>query len=452
MKPDFKKWYRDHTGEILKNYLAFLSIPSISTDPAYRTGVHEAATFVENDLKKIGFKVERWETSNHPVIFGSYEAGPSRPTVLIYHHYDVQPVDPLELWKTPPFEPDVREGKVFARGASDNKGQCFYTLTALRAIFEEEKPNLNIKIFVEGEEESGSKGAFEVLKTKQAKLKADYLLIVDSGLPAPETPAITLGLRGIVAMEVRCTNSTVDLHSGIHGGIVLNPNRALIQMLAKLWDEKGKITAPGFYDAVTKPTAQELKEIDQQIDEEYIRRNFGVRVFQGEGGFSLWESNTIRPTLEINGISGGYAGSGFKTVIPSTAVAKISCRLVPKQDPQTIANLLSDYLKKIAPPGLDVQTHWDHGGKPVLSSPHTKIAKICSDAYTEVFGKPCRKILCGASIPLVTDLTEASGGEVAIIGVGLDTDNIHAPNEHFGLDQLEQGFLTMVSIMGRLSQ
>lgn len=444
---DLKAWYEKHAKEIQHDYFTFLKFPSISTDPNFKKHIDETANWVEAYLKKIGFKTQLWETSGHPVVFAEHHVDDSRPTVLIYHHYDVQPVDPIDKWKTPPFEPTIRDGQVYARGASDNKGQCFYTMTALKALFELcKKVNVNIKLFIEGEEECGSGGAGEVLKSKRKELKTDYLLIVDAGIPAANTPAITIGLRGIVALEVTCKNSSIDLHSGMHGGVVLNPNRALIQMLARLWDKDGKIAIPGFYD-----TVEEFGKQQGDVDRAYLQKQFGIKAFQGEGSYTLLESNTIRPTLEINGISGGYTGEGFKTVIPSMSRAKISCRLVPRQDPQKIAALVADFLKKIAPAGLEIDVEWDHGGKAVRTSPDTKIAQVCCEAFSEVFGKPCAKILCGASIPLVAELTEACGGEVAMIGVSLDSDDIHAPNEHFGLDQFRQGFLTMARILGRLA-
>ena len=455
MKPsisDLKKWYGKNSKQILQDYFTFLKFPSISTDPAYKKHIYAAAAWVENYLKQIGFKTEQWETKFHPVVFASHLVDPSRPTVLIYHHYDVQPVDPIDKWKSPPFEPTLRNGKVYARGASDNKGQCFYTLTALKALFELCKDiNLNIKVFVEGEEECGSRGASEALMTHQKELKADHILIVDGGIPAKGRPAVNLSLRGIVTMEVICLNSSIDLHSGVHGGIALNPNRALVEMLAKLWDKNGKIAIPGFYKKVVKPTAKELKMIEKIVDKKYLQKQFGIKAFRGEGGYSLWESNAIRPTLEINGISGGYAGAGFKTVIPSMALAKISCRIVPNQDPDEVARSIANYLKKIAPKGLEVEVNFDHGGKPVRSSPHTKIAHVCSESFSEVFGKPCGNIFCGASIPLVADLAKVCKGDAIVIGVCLDSDDFHAPNEHFGLDQLEQGFLTISGILRRLS-
>lgn len=444
---DLKAWYAKHAEQIKRDYFAFLKIPSISTDPQFKKQTVDTAHWVQDYLKSIGFKTELWETSGHPVVFASHNVDVVRPTVLIYHHYDVQPVDPLEKWRSLPFEPVVRDGKVYARGASDNKGQCFATLTALKAFFElSKKVDLNIKLFIEGEEECGSKGAYEVLKTKQKELKADYLLIVDSGLPAPNTPAITMGLRGIIAMEVTCKNSAIDLHSGVHGGIALNPNRALIQMLAELWDQSGKITVPGFYDDI-----EPSERLQGDVDRVYLEKQFGIKAFQGEGGYTLLESSTIRPTLEINGISGGYTGEGFKTVIPSIAKTKISCRLVPGQNPEKIGQLVANHLKKIAPKGLEVDVVFEHGGEAFRASSQTTIAKVCMEAFSEVFGKPCKQTFMGGSIPLVTELSKACKAEVAMIGVSLDSDDIHAPNEHFGLDQFEQGVLTMGRILGRLT-
>ncbi|HEX2579972.1 MAG TPA: M20/M25/M40 family metallo-hydrolase [Rhabdochlamydiaceae bacterium] len=449
---ELKKWYSKNQESILQDYFTFLKFPSISTDPSYRKHINAAAGWVEKYLEKIGFKTQIWQTKFHPVVFATHEVDPKRPTVLIYHHYDVQPIDPIEKWKSPPFEPTVRESKVFARGASDNKGQCFYTLTALKALFEMcGSLNLNIKVFVEGGEECGSQGALEALKTHQKALRADHLLVVDGGFAARDRPAITLGLRGIVTVEVVCRNAKIDLHSGIHGGIALNPNRALVEMLSKLWDKKGKIAIPGFYKNVVKPTAKELKALQKIVDEKYLRKQFGIQAFRGEGGYSLWESNTIRPTLEINGIAGGYSGAGFKTVIPSMAIAKISCRTVPNQDSDEVARSIAAYLKKIAPKGLEVEVTSIHGGKAVRSSPETKVAKVCSDALTEVFGKPCGNILCGASIPLVADLAKACKGDALVIGVSLDSDDIHAPNENFSFDQLQHGFLMMGCILGRFA-
>lgn len=452
--PELKNWYDKHAKEIQTDFFTYLRFQSISTDPQYKNEVRKTAEWLQTYLTKIGLKTELWETIKHPVVYASHlQAGKDRPTVLLYSHYDVQPVDPLDKWKSPPFEPVIRDGEVYARGAADDKGQGFYSIMAIKAFLElAKKSNVNIKLFIEGEEECGSVGSTDILAKKKEALKADHLLIVDIGIPEKGVPAITLGLRGIAAFEVTCKNSNIDLHSGVHGGMVLNPNRALIQLLAKLWDENGKVTIPGFYDAVKVPSQEELALFDKNVDEEMLKKTFGIRSFQREGKYSLWESNTIRPVLEINGIGGGYTGVGFKTVIPSQAKAKISCRLTPDQDPEEIGRCIEAFLKQNVAKGIDLRFEWEHGGKPVRSSPNTPIAKIAAKAYEEVFGKTCKMLLCGATVPIVADLAAASGADTALIGVGLSTDDIHAPNEHFGMDRFEQGFLTIGRILGELAK
>lgn len=448
---DLKKWYTEHQHQLEKDYFTFLKIPSISTDPIYRDAVYQAALWVEAYLKDSGFQTQRWPTDLHPIVYASRQIDPSYPTILIYHHYDVQPVDPLDKWISPPFNPQVRNGIVYARGASDNKGQCFATLAALRSVFSLQ-PNfpINIKVFVEGEEECGSFNTLQTLRSKKDFLKAEYLFVVDSGFISLTRPAITLGLRGIVTLDVTCRTSTVDLHSGIHGGIALNPNRVLISILSQLWDTKGHIQIPGFYDDVMALPEIQKEAIDREIDEHHLRQQFGIKAFHYEEGYTLWETGNIRPTLEINGISGGYTGNGFKTVIPSIATAKISSRLVLNQDPIRIGELICQYLKKLAPASIELQTDIHHGGYAFLSAPNEKISTICAQAYEEVFQKHCRKIFSGGTIPIVSELSKVTEAATAIIGVGLDTDDIHAPNEHFSWDQLEKGYLTMGNILRRI--
>ncbi|MGR3911865.1 MAG: M20/M25/M40 family metallo-hydrolase [Candidatus Rhabdochlamydia sp.] len=445
-------WYQDHLPWILDNYISLLKIPSISTDPGYKDSIQEAAEFVMDQLKSMHFKVEKWETAKHPVIFASYEVGPSKPTLLIYHHYDVQPTDPLEEWKSPPFEPLLKDNAIYARGASDNKGQLMYTLTALKAYQELSSFGLNIKLFIEGEEECGSVGSRLILKSKQQELQSDYLLIVDTLIPSLDTPAITIGLRGLLTMEVICSNSTVDLHSGALGGIALNPNQALVTLLAKCFDAQGKVIIPGFYEGIAKLSAEEERGMFKEVDTAYLTKQFGLQAFQGDTSEMLWEKNTLLPTFEINGISGGYTGAGFKTVIPSKASAKISCRLVPHQNPEKIFALIQEFLTQHAPKGITLTLHYDSGAPAVRSSSNTPLALVCAKSYTEVFEKPCQKILSGASIPLVTDLTACCNAEVVMMGMILDSDQMHAPNEHFGLEQLRKGFLTMATILGNLSE
>lgn len=448
-----RKWYEEHREEIVKDFFSFLSFPSISTDPAHAQDCRNTAEWLSSYLKRIGFQAVLWETTGLPVVFASYEAGPDRPTVLIYHHYDVQPVDPLELWKNPPFEPEIRANTVYARGAVDNKGQCFYTLTALKALFElVSEIDINIKVFIEGEEECGGEGTTAILPEKSAAMRADHLLIVDFGIPEADIPAITLGMRGIVTMEVECENGSIDLHSGVHGGIALNPNRALAQLLAGLWDETGCIAVDHFYDEVRPVSRAQLSDLDMSFDVKKYEREFGVKALCFEEGYSTMESNWLRPTLEINGIWGGYTGAGFKTVIPARAYAKLSCRLVPDQEPDVIAKKVAQHLKVHAPAGIGIRTHIHHGASGYRSAIDAQVVHTVAAAFSEVFGKPCRYQLCGASVPIVADLARASGAEVAMLGVGLDSDDIHAPNEHFGMDRFELGYLTIGRILCLLSK
>ncbi|MBA3815119.1 MAG: dipeptidase [Parachlamydiaceae bacterium] len=429
-----------------KDYYTFLKFQSISSEPVYKEQVLACADWVADYLKPIGFEVEKWQTSGHPTIFANYNlAGPEQPTLLIYNHYDVQPVDPLELWKTPPFQPTLRNGQVFARGAQDNKGQCFYVLFALKTLMElYGKFPINIKLCIEGEEECGSAGLSGILAQKKSELKADYLAIVDLDFPKPNKPVVTLGIRGMVAMDVEITGSRTDLHSGSHGGLAYNPIHALTELLSKVRDSSGKITIPGFYDEVKAVSSEEKKHIRSNFDPDDYFATFGTKATGGEQDFSPLERNWIRPTFEINGINGGYSGAGFKTIIPAKASAKVSCRLVPNQEPQKIGKLVAEYLESHAPEGTKVKVHVHQGGgNAVRSNIHSKAVKAFADAYGEIFQVPCEYVYSGASIPIIAKLAATSGAEVAMVGLGLPDDGIHAPNEHFGLDRIENGFLSI---------
>lgn len=450
----FKKWYQEHRDEIQKDFFAFLRFKSISTDSKYKEDTRNCAKWLQHYLEKMGFEASLWDTTGHPIVFGSYlKAGPNRPTVLVYQHYDVQPVDPLELWHSPPFDPEIRDGNIYARGAVDNKGQCFFSLQALRAFVQmADNIGINIKVFIEGEEESGSKGTAALLAKKEQELKADHLLVVDFDIPEKNVPAVTLGMRGMICMDIEVSNSFADLHSGVHGGIALNPNRALAAVLTKLWDNKGRITVPGFYDDVEEVSKEELSRLYLHFDVKEYQDAFGVKALCAEDGKSLVESNWLRPSLEINGMSGGYTGEGFKTIIPAKAHAKLSCRLVPNQDPEKIAKAIADFLRHNIAKGVDLNIDILQGAPAYRASIDSQIIKTASLAFEEVFGSKCRYLLCGASVPIVYDLAKVSGAEAALIGVGLSSDSIHAPNEHFGLDRFEQGFLTMARIFSLLSK
>lgn len=449
----YKKWFQDHYDETLKDYFTFLSFPSISTDPQFEQDSRRAAEWLCNYLSSIGLESTLWETPGLPVVFGTHlKAGKDRPTLLIYHHYDVQPVDPVNLWKSDPFKPVIRDNQVFARGAADNKGQCFYSLTAIKAFIElATEINFNLKVFIEGEEESGGRGTAAILKQKEGELKADHLLVVDFDIPNRSTPGITLGMRGLAALDVECSNSSIDLHSGSHGGIALNPIRALSSLLGSMWDKKGRVQIPGFYDDLSPLPKEQLALADMSFDQEHYVKSFGVKAFSNEEGYSLKESNWLRPTLEINGLSGGYTGVGFKTVIPAKAYAKISCRLVPNQDPEKINKAITEYLVSTAPKGIGIKVTLHHGAASFRSNFDSFIVKTSVLAYEEIFGKPVKYLFCGASVPIVVDLARASGAEVAMIGVGIAEDDIHAPNERFGLDRFELGYLTIGHILSRLS-
>lgn len=452
--PRWKKWFQDHREAVLANFFEFLRFESIATDPAYDGKTKACASWLKDHLEKIGMDAELWETSGQPVVFASHcKAGPDRPTLLIYHHYDVQPVDPLELWDSPPFEPVVKEGEVYARGAQDNKGQCFYSVSAIEAFLSMvDSLSFNLKLFIEGEEESGSEGTREVFEKKKEALKSDMMLIVDSGIPAPNVAAITLGIRGITTMEIECKVADTDMHSGSLGGIAYNPIRALASALSKLWSEDGKVMLPHFYDDVVELSDEEKKSLYLEVDEERLRKDIGLKCFSKEPGYTLGESGSIRPTVEINGMWGGYTGEGFKTVLPAAAFAKLSCRLVEGQDPEKIQRDIVSFLEKHLPEGMELKVKGDHGSKAYSSSSDTKIAKLAANAYEEVMGSPCKQVMMGGSIAIVVDLAEACGSEVVMMGYGLDTDQIHAPNEHFGLDRFEQGFLTIGMILSSLNE
>ncbi len=444
----WQTWFSKHRESILQDFFEFLQFKSIGTDPKYDTETQQCAEFLLEYLSSIGFETEEWQGEGQPVIFAKHcKAGSDKPTLLIYHHYDVQPVDPLELWETDPFEPTIRKNCVYARGAQDNKGQCFFSLIALKAFFEEQDTiNFNIKVFIEGEEECGSATTRSIIAEKQEELKSDSVLVVDSSIPAPGVGAITLGIRGILTMDIRLRSADIDMHSGLLGGVAYNPIRALAEALSSLWTKEGKVAIPNFYDSVRDVPPEEAKELSLELDEETVKREFGLRAFCPDPGYTIGQSATIRPTVEINGIMGGYTGEGFKTVIPALASAKLSCRLVPHQNPTEIVENIQKRLQEHLPQGLDLVVDIHEGFSAFQSRGDSSIAKLAKKAYEEVLGKPCKSILSGGSIPIVTEIAEASGGEVIMMGYGLDSDQIHAPNEHFGLDRFEQGYLTMVSI------
>jgi acetylornithine deacetylase/succinyl-diaminopimelate desuccinylase-like protein len=438
MKP-FSNLYHKHVNLITADYLTLLRFRSISADLAYRDEVRACSSWVADHLRSSGFEVQVWETPGNPTIYGErLTAGAGRPTLLLYGHYDVQPVDPVEEWTSPPFEPRVERGVVYARGAQDNKGQLMYVLAALRALAD--ALPLNVKVCVEGEEEIGSPGLAHILPEVSHHLKAETLLVVDSGIPKPDLPSITLGVRGIAALSISLRGSKMDLHSGLFGGAAYNPNRALVEMLAQLRGPDGRVQIPGFYDSVRELLPEERQLLSLDWDMEASRTQFGVEPGGGEQGYSVGEWATMRPTVEINGLSGGYSGPGFKTVIPAVASAKISCRLVPDQDPELITQALEQFLRSHLPKGIEMKVEDHHGGLAVRTSPNSPAVKALSQAFETVFNKPCQFALMGGSIPISALLAKAAGAQPLFCGLGLPDDNIHAPNERFDMRRIEMGF------------
>lgn len=433
----------------IDDYFTFLKFQSISADPNHQADVLACLEWLKDYLQKMGFEVEVWPTSTYPTLFASYCKIPSAKTLLIYNHYDVQPVDPLDEWNSPPFEPTLKGDTVFARGAQDNKGQCFYVLLALKTLLEKEgKLPVNVKLCIEGDEETGSVGLSEIAPFKTKELKADYLLIADLGIKSEKEPAITLGTRGIVTMEVKLTTATSDLHSGEHGGIALNPIQELAHLLSKLHDEEtGRVMVPGFYDGVHELTEEERNALDFSFDAKAYERSFGALPIGGEKNYTPLESAWVRPTLEFNGIGGGYDGPGFKTVLPKCATAKISCRVVANQDPNKIAIQVVEFLEQLKPFGVKLHVEILHANGAISTSPASHIAKIAMKTYSEVFNIPCKCIMTGGSIGVVGPLAKASSAEVLFLGLGLPDDQIHAPNEHFNLSRIQKGMAIISNII-----
>ena len=448
----FQQWTRAHQAQIREEYFRFLRFRTISADPALRPEMARCADWLVELLESVGFAAKSIETPGCPLVYGeNLGAGSEAPILLIYGHYDVQPVDPLELWESDPFEPTERDGKIYARGALDDKGQILYAILAMRAWKEQglELP-INVKFCIEGEEESSSTGLAQVMGSLGELLRADYLMIADFDLFDKKTPTVTLGARGMVAMEVTLVGSRSDLHSGMLGGVAYNPNRALVELLAQLWDGEGRVAVPHFYDEVAELSEAERGRYSSTQDRDFFRREFGIEVFGGERGYKPHEALWLRPTIEINGISGGYSGAGFKTVIPAKASAKISCRLVPNQDPEVIERRVGDFLRARVKPGMKIELRSHGGGASFRGDPKSLLATALSETYEEVMGVACRATLAGGSIPIIADLSRISGAQVVGMGYGLPDDNIHAPNERFDLVRLEQGIWTVARAIERI--
>ncbi|WP_034383052.1 dipeptidase [Deinococcus sp. YIM 77859] len=430
-----------------------LRIPSVSADPAYGADVARAAAFLRDKLAALGFKARVDQTAGHPVVYAERQDAPGKPTVLIYGHYDVQPEAPLEEWVTPPFEPTVREGRVYARGATDDKGQAYAHVRGTELLLQAGPLPVNVKFLLEGEEEIGSPNLEAYLREHAQELKADVIVISDGSRFAPDVPTVTYGLRGLSYVEIHVQGANRDLHSGSYGGAAPNPIHALCQIISRLKDEQGRITIPGFYDGVEEPTPQE-REMWAKLphSDEAFARSIGVPALPGEAGYSTLERLWARPTLDVNGIWGGYQGEGSKTVIPAKAGAKVSMRLVPGQDPERITRLVQEYVPTLAPQGVQVEVRALHGGQPVkvdLDSPYVQAA---DRALRRVYGKPAAFARTGGSIPIVAAFRSLLGAPVLLVDFGLNEDAPHSPNESFALEDYHNGILTSAYLLQELGK
>ncbi len=449
---DFVKANNNRYIEELKDYLR---IPSISTLPAHKKDMKTCANFVAKKLKEAGMKnVKLIPTKGNPLVYGEWLGAPGKPTVLIYGHYDVQPVDPLEEWDSDPFEPVIKDGKIWARGADDNKGQNFVHIKSVEAYMKTEKKlPLNVKFLIEGEEEVGGENIELFLKKNKKLLKCDAVLISDTSMYAPGIPTINYGLRGLTYMEVEVTGPNRDLHSGSFGGAVANPINELAKIIAKLHNKDGKVTIPNFYSKVKKLTKKEKENIKRlRFSDKKFAKELGVKELYGEKGYSTLERLWARPTLDCNGIVGGFTEEGAKTVLPSKASAKISMRLVPDQDPNEIAREFTKYVKSLAPKSIKIKVKAMHGAYPVVIPLEDPAIVAAAKATSKAFGKKTVFTREGGSIPIVVDFVQQLNAPAVLMGFGLDTDNIHSPNEHFSLDTFHLGIISSIYFFDEFSK
>lgn len=446
-----QSYIQTNKDRFLNELIDLLKIPSISADPAYSKDVHATADAVAESLRKAGADVvEVCPTAGYPIVYGEKIINPELPTVLVYGHYDVQPADPIELWDSPPFEPVIKktaihpEGAIFARGACDDKGQMYMHVKAFEAMVASGELSCNVKFMIEGEEEVGSSNLAIFVKENKEKLKADVILVSDTGILSNDTPSITTGLRGLSYVEVEVTGPNRDLHSGLYGGAVANPVNILCQMIASLHDENNHITIPGFYDKVDELSRDERDEMGRApFSHEKYCEALDIADTHGEKGYTTMERASIRPTLDVNGIWGGYTGEGAKTVIASKAYAKISIRLVPSQVSDEITELFQKHFESIAPKSVKVKVKPHHGGEAAVTPIDSEEYKAASMAMEKGFGKKPIPIRSGGSIPIVALFEKELGLKTMLMGFGLDSDAIHSPNEHYGVFNYFKGIETI---------
>ncbi|MCZ2443455.1 MAG: dipeptidase [Flavobacteriales bacterium] len=440
-----QRFINENKDRFLEELFALLRIPSISADTAYKQDMVTAAEYVKKKLEEAGANnVEVCPTPGHPIVYGEKIIDPSLPTILVYGHYDVQPAVPLELWTTPPFDPTIRNERIYARGACDDKGQVYMHVKAFEAMMKNGELPCNIKFMIEGEEETGSTNLGPFCIANKEKLKSDVILISDTSMLANDIPSIDVGLRGLSYVEVELTGPNRDLHSGVYGGAVANPINILTKMIASMHDENNHITIPGFYDDVIALSAEERAEMAKApFDLEAYKKDLDIADAWGEKGYSIMERTGTRPTLDVNGIWGGYTGEGSKTVLPSKAFAKISMRLVPNQNSDKITRLFTEHFKRIAPAGVKVEVTPHHGGDPVLTPTDSLEFKAASMAIEKTFGKNPIPTRGGGSIPIVALFERELGVKSVLMGFGLDIDALHSPNESYGLFNFYKGIETI---------
>ncbi len=449
-----KSYIESNKQRFLDELFDLLRIPSVSADSKHKGDVRNAAEFLAERFKETGVDtVQICETKGHPIVYAEKIVDPSKPTVLVYGHYDVQPPDPLDLWTSPPFEPVIKDEKIYARGACDDKGQVYMHVKAFETMMKLDQLPCNIKFMVEGEEEVGSDNLGEFVKANKEKLKADVILISDTAIISLDNPSITVGLRGLSYMEVEVTGPNRDLHSGVYGGAVANPINILCDMISSLHDEHGKVAIPGFYDKVAELTAAERTAMNKApFDLDEYKKDLAIDDIKGEEGYTTIERTGIRPTLGVNGIWGGYTGEGAKTVLPSKAHAKISMRLVPNQVSSEITELFTNHFNSIAPKSVKVKVTAHHGGEPAVTPTDSDAYLAASKAFEEVWNKKPIPSRDGGSIPIVALFKKELGLDTVLMGFGLDSDAIHSPNEHYGIKNYLLGIETIVSFFKHYSK
>jgi acetylornithine deacetylase/succinyl-diaminopimelate desuccinylase-like protein len=441
----WKDYQEKNKDRFLEELLALLRIPSVSARTENKNDMLTCAEAVKKSLLDAGATTATiYPTEGHPIVYGEKIIDPALPTVLVYGHYDVQPADPLELWNSGPFDPVIKDGKIYARGSADDKGQFYMHVKALETMVQTGTLTTNIKFLIEGEEEVGSPNLATFVKANKALLDANVILISDTSMISMENPSIDIGVRGLSYIEVEVTGPNRDLHSGVYGGAVANPITMLSKMIASCHDENNHITIPGFYDDVVESSdAERAKMAEAPFDATEYAKDLGVQTLWGEKGYSSNERTGIRPTLEVNGIWGGYTGEGAKTVLPSKAFAKISCRLVPNQSSEVITEKIINYFTSIAPAGVTVKASEHHGGEPYMTPIHSKEYQAAASAIAATFGKDPIPVRGGGSIPICALFEKELGLKIVFMGFGLDSDNLHSPNEKFDIVNFYKGIETI---------